>query len=583
MVKPVASSGKKRVLFFVHYNKYNELSEHVVYLLQRIVKIYSKIVLISNSALASIDLERLDGLYTTFIQRENIGFDFGAWKDALLHEGWDALEEYDSVTLMNDTCFGPIFDLENVYEKMQAKNVDFWGLVNHKKVGNTISDRNISIPEHIQSYFLCFNANVVVAACFKKFWVTVQNENDVELVIEKYEIKLTQYLVDNGFRSSAFFDTSHRLDSGDNFSHLHPDITIVNKVPLVKIKSFFENGLQSNSKIIQMIKEDSEYPLSIIYKYFLSTCSPDEIMNIYSRALNFNAGKNIAIQSSFFSATVCLQVTTVDNFKNILPLLTTLPNNCDLHVCVESPEQKNKLMDFISNKNWESISPIIIVDDCPLGAIGSSVLFQKLNKYDVVGYFHENSFFSRDEPIDSASSIRLPLLLEKSQEVINEFYKIDNLGIVISDIPKGYNVKRINSGVNGQDWKQVMQELWIAIRCDSSLNFHEKSVLVFPYGEMFWFRPVAYKALRNFKPDCNSLRLKYKLSRAEVKQLFEYLLVYVAWSESYDFRVLVNHNHNFTEFNHFLTLNKINKNTQNIAALLRKRISKDFVHKSVLC
>lgn len=583
MTQKVVSSDKKRILFFVHYNKYDELSEHVVYLLQHIAKIYSKIVLISNSTLASNDLERLDGLYTTFIQRENIGFDFGAWKDALLHEGWDALAEYDSVTLMNDTCFGPIFDFESVYQKMQTKNVDFWGLVNHKKVENTACNENISIPEHIQSYFLCFNADVAAAACFKKFWVSVQNENDVEFVIEKYEIRLTQYLVDNGFRSAAFFDTSHRLEHGDNFSHLHPDITIANKVPLVKIKSFFENGLQSNSKIIQMIKDNSEYPLSIINKYFSYSCSPDEIINIYSKALNCNAGKSIAIQYPFFSATACVQIANVDNFKKISPLLTTLPTNCDLHVCVERPEQKNELMNFFSNKNWKGISPTVIVDDCPLGAFGGSVLFQKLNKYDVVGYFHENSFFSRDASIDSSPSIRLPLLFEKAQGVINEFYENDGLGIVVSDLPKGYKLKKMNSGVNGQGWKQAMQEMWTAISCDSPLNFHKKSVLVFPYGEMFWCRPVAFKALRNFKPDCNALRLRYKLSQAEVKQLFECLLVYVAWSESYDFRVLIDHNHDFTGFNHFLTLKKISKNNQDIIALLKKRTSKSFVQQRVLC
>lgn len=66
----------KRLLLYVHFNKYNDLSSHVEYQLTQMRPLFSKLVFISNSQLpdekrASL-LER--GLMTDFIQRENSGF-----------------------------------------------------------------------------------------------------------------------------------------------------------------------------------------------------------------------------------------------------------------------------------------------------------------------------------------------------------------------------------------------------------------------------------------------------------------------------------------------------------------------------
>jgi len=570
---------KKRVLFFVHYNKYNDLSEHVVYLLKHINKIYTKIVLISNSTLSSNDLGRLDGLYSTFIQRDNIGFDFGAWKDALLQEGWDALAEYDSVTLMNDTCFGPIFDFEDVYYTMQAKAVDFWGLVNHREVKNISIDDYIQ--EHIQSYFFCFNTNVVAAPCFKEFWVNVQNEVEVELVIKKYETRLTQYLVDNGFCYAVFFDTSLRLEHGDNFSHLHPDVVIANKVPLIKIKSFFENEIHSNSEVKEILRNVSEYPLSIINKYFSENCSPDEVINISSKALNCEINKDIAKQCSNFALAVCVKLKNIARFKEISMLLPSLSNKVDLYISVELPEQKNELIAFFTNKKLKNYSPRIIVEDCLLGPLWDPRFFVNKKKYDVVGFFHENSFFSSEMSSDVFSTIKPPLLLEKAHEILHEFYKNDRLGIVIGDIPKGYKFDKLEGG--GRACKQAMQDIWAELQCNNRINFLEKSFFVFPYAKMFWCRPDALKPLLNLKSDCSTLQSKYKFSSEDLRRCMERLFVYVAWSEHYDFRVLVNHHFNFTGYNHYLLREKICCRNSRMSALLRNRFRNKLSQQSDSC
>jgi rhamnosyltransferase len=108
-----------RILLFVHYNKYGGLADYVLYMLEHIKRLFSRIVFISNSPLTDEHKAKLGSLCDKIMERENSGFDFGAWKDALLDEGWDALSRYDNVTLMNDTWFGPLSDLDALYEKME--------------------------------------------------------------------------------------------------------------------------------------------------------------------------------------------------------------------------------------------------------------------------------------------------------------------------------------------------------------------------------------------------------------------------------------------------------------------------------
>ncbi|NEH54072.1 alpha-L-Rha alpha-1,3-L-rhamnosyltransferase, partial [Rhizobium leguminosarum] len=123
-----------RLLLYVHFNKHGQISEHVNYQLEKLRPLFSRVVLISNSPL-SIDSQKAlteRGLMDDFVQRENEGFDFAAWRDGMDVLGFDQLADYDSVTLMNDTCFGPLWDLEPIYQGFEENlSVDFWGMTNH--------------------------------------------------------------------------------------------------------------------------------------------------------------------------------------------------------------------------------------------------------------------------------------------------------------------------------------------------------------------------------------------------------------------------------------------------------------------
>lgn len=260
-----------RILFYVHFNKNGELSEHVVYQLQQIKPLFSSIVFMSNSEVSATDKARLKGLYDNFIQRKNMGFDFSAWRDGLKHIGWKELEKHDSVTLMNDTCFGPIYPLQSVYDKMENSKADFWGMTDYAYDKDVLEDEE-PIPHHIQSYFQVFNKRVIRSKAFQKFWAEVKDITKVSEVIKEYELNLVTVLEEAGFSWRVFFNTDeysiNNKKDVKNYAELAPRIILSSKVPLLKVKAFMY--LPANKIIKDIGRNGSDYPTFLIYDHLKS-------------------------------------------------------------------------------------------------------------------------------------------------------------------------------------------------------------------------------------------------------------------------------------------------------------------------
>ena len=234
----------KRLLLYVHYNKYDELSGHVLYQLEQLRPLFSKLIVISNSQLtesATLTLKELG--IDEVIQRENLGFDFAAWRDGMAHIGFEHLIDFDSVTLMNDTCFGPLWDITDIVEEFEKRpNVDFWGMTNFRKTKY--------FDEHLQSYFMFFKKHVVASEVFQKFWTSIKTFTDVQDVIDNYETRVTSLLTEAGYRYDAVFNTIE-AEAGDlihpDFSYYRPISTLEHKVPFIKLKAFTDNEKASMS------------------------------------------------------------------------------------------------------------------------------------------------------------------------------------------------------------------------------------------------------------------------------------------------------------------------------------------------
>lgn len=268
----------KRILFYVHFNKNDKLADYVVYQLRKMRENFAKVVVISNSKLSKTDQKVIGGLCDELILRENKGFDFAAWRDGIKNIGWNEIEKYDSMVLMNDTCFGPIFDMKKVFADMDTrKDVDFWGMTNSKELGKQ--------KEHIQSYFMSFSQKVTTSKAFRRFFENIKNFSNIKDVIDNYETKLTKILLDSGLSYSCLFDANKHTHGkytvvgvSENLSELEPILMIQHKIPLIKIKSF---KWVPAELIIKKIVKLSNYPADMITDHIKAINLPGADKAVY--------------------------------------------------------------------------------------------------------------------------------------------------------------------------------------------------------------------------------------------------------------------------------------------------------------
>ena len=255
-----------RILLYIHYNKFDEVSEHVLYQLEQIKPLFSRVILISNSRLEKNYMRKLEMIgITEIIQRANIGFDFAAWRDGMEYVGFDHLEKYDSVTLMNDTCIGPLWPLEPYFRSFEsAIDCDFWGMTNFKKTKY--------FREHVQSYFVSYSREVVSSKVFKSFWMNVKSYDNVRQVIDNYETKFTSELKRTGFNYQVVFNTLGEKSDDmlhPDFSYYRPFDILNHRVPFLKIKALQSHQEQANQLKCE-IKSISDFPSEILENVYSS-------------------------------------------------------------------------------------------------------------------------------------------------------------------------------------------------------------------------------------------------------------------------------------------------------------------------
>jgi len=278
----------KRALLYVHFNKNNELSEYVVYQLQKMSPLFSKVILITNSQLLENDKERLGGLYDNFIQRRNEGFDFGAWKDGVKKMGWSELSSYDSVTFMNDTCFGPIYPIEPIYEKMEKTDLDFWGATMHNGGPKGMPGTDGPVPRHIQSYFMVFNKNVIKSKEFQGFWNNVENFTDVNLVIQNYETQLTQVI---GGKYDSIIHHNYQMP---DITYTNPKTLIQNRLPFIKVKAFLSSDdTLTPRELINYLGRNTDMPIALVTKHILSLYNKRRRLRSVARRVRLRAKQAI--------------------------------------------------------------------------------------------------------------------------------------------------------------------------------------------------------------------------------------------------------------------------------------------------
>ena len=181
---------KKRVLIFAFHDRHSYVDIHVIKYLEKIRNSFEKIIFVSDQPLKKKELQKIS-FVDKYIHRNHNEKDFGSWK---LGINKIMINNFDELFLTNDSIIGPLINIEKVLYKMDQKKIDFWGISSAGK-GNLF---------HLQSYFLCFKKKCFESKVFKDFFANIKKLESKGELVQKYEIGLTQILINSGFKCSQF-------------------------------------------------------------------------------------------------------------------------------------------------------------------------------------------------------------------------------------------------------------------------------------------------------------------------------------------------------------------------------------------
>lgn len=180
-----------RLFLFAHWDPAAEVRPYILTHLRALRALGGRIEFLSNSPLPPAEQEKLRGLADGVLLRENVGYDFGMWQDAVARADLSAL---DQVVLTNSSVIGPLLPLGPIFERMGAAGWDFWGMT-----------ESWELAHHLQSYFLVIGRRVLQSSAFARFFQSVQPYRSKKQAIYSYEVGLSTWLWENGFKGGAAF------------------------------------------------------------------------------------------------------------------------------------------------------------------------------------------------------------------------------------------------------------------------------------------------------------------------------------------------------------------------------------------
>lgn len=272
----------KRLGIYFFYDKDGVVDDYVPYYLKHLKPLCQELCVVANKPLTEQGASVLHAVCDKLIVRDNIGFDSGAYKEALETYGYDALHAYDELILCNFTCYGPVYPFQEMFDKMALSEADFWGHCRYPFVPNKrlcAKQKTNYIPEHIMSYFMVIRHNMLVSPAFKAYWQTLETATSYAEAIVVNELRFTAYFEKYGFKSDTFITQNLSSTLKENADVFLPLECLQEHSPLVKRRAFLSdyalylhNGRGTEPRhALEYIKNHTNYDENLIWDNLLRT------------------------------------------------------------------------------------------------------------------------------------------------------------------------------------------------------------------------------------------------------------------------------------------------------------------------
>lgn len=211
-------TAPRRICLFAAHDRDGIVDDYVVTYLRELSR-HADVHYLADGVLEPGELAKLVDVTAGAWNVPHDGYDFGSLsmlaRDLV---GWDVVDTYDELLLVNDSCF-LLRPLDEVFAAMDTRTCDWWSLqatsMEHDE-NYFRDDSPIPLAEakerfvgprqvddvrylHLSSYFLAFRRPVIADPGFRWRLDTVVPQTAKSSVVQKYEIGISRYLTDAGY------------------------------------------------------------------------------------------------------------------------------------------------------------------------------------------------------------------------------------------------------------------------------------------------------------------------------------------------------------------------------------------------
>lgn len=245
-----------RLGIFCFYDREGIVDDYIDYLLHQLCKCINYLIIVINGSVNNDGMIKLSKYADEMHIRENKGFDGGAYRDIIVNVLCiNRLQMYDELVLCNDTFFGPFVPLESIFNDMENKEVDFWGL--------NYSYNNIQ--NHLQSYFLVFRKKIIDDPRFFNYFRDNINAltEDIRDIYSDFETGLFYYLIFHKYLYGVYAkDNPFNIYQASNLCIKECNVPIMKKVAFSP-KWFIRNNILDS---LNYLYRNNLYNLDLILK-----------------------------------------------------------------------------------------------------------------------------------------------------------------------------------------------------------------------------------------------------------------------------------------------------------------------------
>jgi lipopolysaccharide biosynthesis protein len=243
----------RNICLFVHYGETSYLPTYVKVFTNELARYFEQVVLLYNKRpLIVTDNELAANI--SLVPCENKGYDFGIYYNYLKN---NSIEGYDELALINDSNV-LINSLSGVFEWVNISPAHLLGLVDSNEKPWFSKHKN---NYHIQSHFMLLRGKAIQSLFhyfsqinIDEFYKETDKKKLRRMVIDKWEIGLSRYLIENGVQSDSFLKSKnfikHKKSKPGNILHKNYVQVIEAGVPIIKkrliLKQKWYEAMQAN-------------------------------------------------------------------------------------------------------------------------------------------------------------------------------------------------------------------------------------------------------------------------------------------------------------------------------------------------